>query len=54
MVDEREAFSVTTVSPEGRVVTEEMLPFFGAGDVKGTLQIDFVMECVCVVCEIEG
>jgi hypothetical protein len=38
IVEEREAVSVTTVSPEGRVVTEEMLPFFGAGDVDGTLQ----------------
>ena len=38
MVEEREDVSVTTVSPEGRVVTEEMLPFLGAGDVDGTLQ----------------
>ena len=36
-VDVRDAFSVTTVSPEGSVVTEETLPFLGAGVVEGIL-----------------
>ena len=47
MVDEREAFSVTTVSPEGRVVTEEMLPIFGAGHIVGTLQLvlKYLLAC---------
>ena len=36
-VDVRDALSVTTVSPKGRVVTEETLPFLGAGEVEGIL-----------------
>ena len=32
-----EAFSVTTVRPEGSVVTEETLPFFEPGEVVGSL-----------------
>ena len=53
MVDEREAFSVTTVSPEGRVVTEEMLPNLGAGDVVGTLQLVLCRNRIIYVCETE-
>lgn len=34
---EREASSVTTVRPEGKVVTEEELDCFGAGEVAGIL-----------------
>ena len=37
-----EAFSVTIVSPEGRVVTDETLPFLGAGDVDEILFVLFV------------
>jgi len=37
-VETREASSVTTVSPDARVVTEEELPFLGDGDVVGTLR----------------
>lgn len=32
-----EAFSVTIVNPEGRVVTDETLAFLGEGDVDGIL-----------------
>ena len=38
-VDTREASSVTIVSPDGRVDTEDELPFFTVGDVSGRLLI---------------
>ena len=36
-MDVKEAFSVTIVNPEGRVVTDDTLLVLGDGDVDGTL-----------------
>ena len=36
-MDVNEAFSVTIVNPEGRVVTDDTLLVLGDGDVDGTL-----------------
>lgn len=38
MVVVSDAFSVTTVRPEGRVVTDATLALLGAGEVAGTLK----------------
>ena len=40
----KEAFSVTMVRPEGRVVREETLPFLGPGEVEGILEFRVVIR----------